>query len=184
VAIAGATSALLKSLLMPFLLRRFPILRVYAACMATWPLTFLLFPLLNILARNEPSTKVLWAGVSLVAVMSRIGTLSFTYVCVHRLHLHVPCSRVMCRTSMILVRETAPGAASLGASNALAEVSQSLAIALSPVFVSWLFSLSVESRALGGHAWALAMAMLSITGIWLVQRIGKVRRGHAYGYVD
>ncbi|EIN05792.1 MFS general substrate transporter [Punctularia strigosozonata HHB-11173 SS5] len=166
-AISGSTSAVMKLFLMPYLLQRFHILSLYTFTLRTWPITFLLFPLLNYIAQESAGahTALLWAAVTLVAVMSRIGTLAFSI-------------------SMILVRETAPGAASLGASNAFAEISQSLAIGISPVFVSWIFGLSIEARAFNGYGWTGVMALIGLSGSWFVRRIGVAQRVHAQGLVE
>ncbi|KZT20575.1 hypothetical protein NEOLEDRAFT_837756 [Neolentinus lepideus HHB14362 ss-1] len=99
----GTTSTFLK-LCMPLLLRRFDHLRVFAVCTLVWPLTFALMPALNAVARQRQSA-LLWAGIRLVLVMSRVGTMVFSIV-------------------MILVRETAPGPASLGTTNVRLRVAQ------------------------------------------------------------
>ncbi|KZT21163.1 hypothetical protein NEOLEDRAFT_1139793, partial [Neolentinus lepideus HHB14362 ss-1] len=99
----GTTSIFLK-LCMPLLLRRFDHLRMFAVCTLVWPLTFVLMPALNAVACQRQST-LLWAGIQLVLVMSRVGTMVFSIV-------------------MILVRKTAPGPASLGTTNVCLWVAQ------------------------------------------------------------
>lgn len=79
----GLVSMGLKAIL-PVFLRRFDALTVFRFTLLTWPLTFALMPLLNIIARgagDERSTRAeafLWVAVSFVLFMSRLGTLAFS----------------------------------------------------------------------------------------------------------
>jgi hypothetical protein len=136
-AISGTTSAALKLLVMPHLLQRYDARRLYLICMGVWPLTFILFPLLSAIAWRTKSTgALLWAGVALVAVMSQIACLAFSYVLMVSPGLQ-GFDWKQCSISMILVRESAPSPSSLGAANGLAEVTQSLAMAVSPFIVRY-----------------------------------------------
>ena len=81
--IMGFVSILLKASL-PIFLRRFDALNVFRFTLQTWPVTFALMPLLNILARhaaNNPSGQsqaILWLTISFVLFMSRLGSLAFS----------------------------------------------------------------------------------------------------------
>ena len=68
---------------MPLLLRRFEADRIYNLSMAAWPLAFLMFPLLNMIARfgldqdtgklGAGPTALMWLGIAIVLVLSRAG---------------------------------------------------------------------------------------------------------------
>lgn len=70
------------------LLRRFEAARIYNVSVAAWPITFLLFPLLNIIARyglddstgqlSTRSNAALWVGLVVVLALSRIGCIAFS----------------------------------------------------------------------------------------------------------
>ncbi len=76
---------------------------------------------------------------------------------------------------MILTRDHAPGSASLGTANGLAELAQSLAGALGPTVVSSLFALSATQHLLGGYLWVVFMIFESGFGSWVARRIRKYR---------
>ena len=76
---------------------------------------------------------------------------------------------------MILTRDHAPGSASLGTANGLAELAQSLAGTLGPTVVSSLFALSASKRLLGGYLWVIFMIVESGFGSWVAKRIRRYR---------
>ncbi|TFK53089.1 MFS general substrate transporter [Heliocybe sulcata] len=158
----GTTSIFLK-LSMPFLLRRFDHLTVFTVCTMIWPFTFALMPVLNAIRRGEqdPNPNVienawLWAGVRLVLVMSRVGTMVFSIV-------------------MILVRETAPGPASLGTTNGLTEFVQSGFGSLSSAVISSLFAVSASKHLVGGQLWVVFSILVSLCASGFAEGIRKHR---------
>ncbi|KAJ7273203.1 major facilitator superfamily domain-containing protein [Mycena rebaudengoi] len=98
-------------LMMPTLLRKYNAANLYHFSMKSWPLTFILIPFLNVVVRNGSYDEqtglrdyttniILWIGIAVVLLCSRIGALAFA-------------------TNMIVVRKHAPSPASLGATNGL-----------------------------------------------------------------
>lgn len=79
----GLVSIGLKAIL-PIFLRRYDALNVFRFTLQTWPFTFALMPVLNVLARHaakQPSARaeaILWVAISFVLFMSRIGCLAFS----------------------------------------------------------------------------------------------------------
>ncbi len=78
----GLVSIGLKASL-PIFLRRYDALTVFRFTLQTWPVTFGLMPLLHVLARNAEhggprADALLWAALSFVLFMSRIGCLAFS----------------------------------------------------------------------------------------------------------
>ena len=76
---------------------------------------------------------------------------------------------------MILTRDHTPGSASLGTANGLAELAQSLAMAVGPTIVSSLFAFSASKHILGGHLWVVFMLLEVAFGSWTARRIRKYR---------
>lgn len=76
---------------------------------------------------------------------------------------------------MILTRDHAPGSASLGTANGLAELAQSLASTVGPTFANSLFAVSASKHLLGGHLWVVFMLLLSAFNCWVARRIRQYR---------
>ncbi|KAF9458660.1 major facilitator superfamily domain-containing protein [Collybia nuda] len=161
-AVAGTISASIQLLFLPTLLRTFDIAKMYNFCMLLWPLSFAFLPVLNHIARtgfNEGAGTldsrimfVLWTGIAFVLACSRVGCLAYSI-------------------SMILVKENAPGPASLGSTNGLVQFSMCLARAFSPAFVSSAFAYSTQTNILGGHLWVLVMVCICFWGCYLSREI-------------
>ncbi|KAJ7039837.1 major facilitator superfamily domain-containing protein [Mycena alexandri] len=154
VSMLSAIFVLLQLLLAPHLLRRFDIGRLYIFCMGLWPLTFILIPVLNVIARlhplgepvhNEPTTHkiALWVGIAVVLTCSAMASLSFS-------------------AKLILVRSNCPSPASLGAANGLNQFVLALARCVGPTLVSVMFAFSVDAGVLGGHLWVVVMVLTSL----------------------
>lgn len=79
----GLVSIGLKAAL-PIFLRRYDALNAFRFTLQTWPITFALMPILNVLARYAPqhpsaqTEAILWVAISFVLFMSRIGCLAFS----------------------------------------------------------------------------------------------------------
>ncbi|KAI0374170.1 MFS general substrate transporter [Pilatotrama ljubarskyi] len=167
----GAVSILLK-LCMPKLLRRSGTLGMFDFCMLAWVATFASMPLASLVAQRaaiasapplgpgkaavRETSAVEWAAVSLVLFLSRLGCLAFSII-------------------MILTKDHAPGSASLGTANGLAELAQSLASTIGPTIASSLFAVSATKHLLGGYLWVFVMLLESWFGVWVARRIRKYR---------
>lgn len=79
----GLVSIGLKASL-PIFLRRFDALAVFRVTLLTWPITFALMPLLNIIARraaaehSASAEAFLWVAICFVLFMSRLGCMAFS----------------------------------------------------------------------------------------------------------
>ncbi|KAI0779428.1 MFS general substrate transporter [Fomes fomentarius] len=171
----GAVSIFLK-LCMPGLLRRYGTLNVFDFCMSAWVVTFAAMPLASWAAQSSMSAVPIdglrgspaeettyreastleWTTIGFILFLSRLGCLAFSII-------------------MILTRDHAPGSASLGTANGLAELAQSLAATLGPTVVSSLFALSAKRHLLGGYLWVVFMIFESGFGSWVARRIRKYR---------
>ncbi|KAI0820024.1 MFS general substrate transporter [Trametes gibbosa] len=167
----GAVSILLK-LCMPKLLRRFGTLGMFDFAMLAWMATFAAMPLASFVAQRavsavspttppvggflrETSTRE-WVAVAVPLFLSRLGCLAFSII-------------------MILTRDHAPGSASLGTANGLAELAQSLASTVGPTIASSLFAVSASKNLLGGYLWVVFMLLLSLLNCWVARRIRNYR---------
>ncbi|TBU33708.1 MFS general substrate transporter [Dichomitus squalens] len=162
----GAVSILLK-LCMPALLRRYGTLNMFDFCMYSWVVAFASLPLASWVAQasaaavdglqqfRDASTGE-WISVGFVLFLSRLGCLAFSII-------------------MILTKDHTPGTTSLGTTNGLAELFQSLAGAAGPIVVSSLFAVSAKKHLLGRYLWVVFMVLESGFGAWVAYRIRRFR---------
>jgi len=156
--VMGLVSIFLK-LLVPTLLRRLGVLRMFRICMQIWPVTFASLSLLSLVAQRAVGTegKVLeWISIGFVLFLSRIGCMAFSII-------------------MILTKDHTPGTASLGTSNGMAEFTQSLAGAITPAVFGSLFAFSVTKNILGGYLWAIVIVLFTLLGGSLAESMKKYR---------
>ncbi|KAJ6472387.1 major facilitator superfamily domain-containing protein [Mycena vulgaris] len=163
-AVSSAGFAAIQLLLMPTLLRTFDIARMYIVCMSVWPISFALLPFLNGIARLGLDTEsdtdhskfnlrvVLWIGIAVVQLFSRVGFMSFS-------------------TNLLLVRSNSPSPSALGAANGLNQFVMALARCASPAFFSTVFALSIDNDLLGGHLWVIIMTLISTWGYHTSRRV-------------
>ncbi|KAJ6579953.1 major facilitator superfamily domain-containing protein [Mycena vulgaris] len=159
--------AFFQLLLMPILMRKFSIAKMYMFFMGVWPITFMLVPLLNAIARMGQNNRgantsyfnfdiLLWIGTAVVIICWRVACLAYS---------------CMGWNNAILVRNNCPSPSSLGSANGLNVLSMPVSGCTSPAFVSTLFALSVDKHLLGGHLWVGVMATISGLGFWTSTRV-------------
>jgi len=146
---SSGTFAFLQLLVMPTLMRRFKIASLFIFCMGVWPITFMLVPLLNLIARSgldRPTgtfNPLLWVGIAVVLICWRGSCLAYPYVVFNTDSFILLTS--FYSTNAILVRNNAPGPSSLGAANGLNLLSMSVSRCTSPAFVGCVSSLLVKA---------------------------------------
>ncbi|KAG1879286.1 major facilitator superfamily domain-containing protein [Suillus tomentosus] len=161
-AIAGAIGAAIQLCIMSYLLRTFDAAKIYCFCMSLWPYTFLVLPVLNIIARagldettgelGTTAVAFLWVGIAFVLLLTKAACVAYG-------------------VSMILTKENAPNAASLGQSNGLVQFTMCFARSFAPFVVSALFATSLEYNLLGGYLWLVIMIMISFLGMTTSRKI-------------
>ncbi|KAG2360854.1 major facilitator superfamily domain-containing protein [Suillus spraguei] len=166
-ATAGAIGAAIQLCIMSYLLRTFDCAKMYNFCMALWPYTFLVLPILSIIARTglddttgelgTATVALLWVGIAFVLMLSKVASLAYSL-------------------SMILTKENAPNAASLGQSNGIVQFAMSFARSFAPFVVSALFAISTEYNLLGGYLWLAIMVTVSFLGMTTSRKIAQNRR--------
>ncbi|KAF9820191.1 hypothetical protein IEO21_01624 [Rhodonia placenta] len=167
-AMSGVASVLLQLFCMPYLLRRYDHAKMYNTCMAIWPFCYAFMPLLNIIATagideatGQPSAAArafIWMGIGGLLLLARTACLAYS-------------------VSMILVKEAAPDASSLGATNGLCQFFMCFARSFSPAFASSLFAISNGfDFVLLRYMWVLVMVIISFLGTTLSRRIAEGRK--------
>ncbi|KAJ7464027.1 major facilitator superfamily domain-containing protein [Mycena latifolia] len=164
-AMSSGSFATLQFLVMPFLMSKFTTIKLYIFCMGVWPFTFLLLPLLNLIARMSLANRIddgsdvrfkvlLWLGIAVVVICWRVACLAYP-------------------NNAILVRNNSPSSASLGAANGLNMLAMGVARCSSPAFVSSVFALSVNNHLLGGYLWVGVMATAASLGFWFSTKVPR-----------
>jgi len=135
---------------------------MYNFCMSLWPYAFLILPFLNIIARagldettgelGANTVSLLWVGIALALLLSKVAGLCYSL-------------------SMILVKEGAPSAASLGQCNGIVQFAMCFSRSFAPLLVSSLFAISVDYNLLGGYLWVAIMVTISFLGTTVSRRI-------------
>ncbi|KAG1882948.1 major facilitator superfamily domain-containing protein [Suillus subluteus] len=155
-ATSGAIGATIQLCIMSYLLRTFDSAKMYSFCISIWPYTFLVLPILNLIARagldettgelGTTTVALLWVGIAFVLMLTKVCCLAYP-------------------VSMILIKENAPNAASLGQSNGIVQFAMCFARSFAPFVVSALFSISTEYNLLGGQLWLVIMVTVSFLGM-------------------
>ncbi|KAJ7349215.1 major facilitator superfamily domain-containing protein, partial [Mycena albidolilacea] len=162
-AMSGLILALFQLFCMPTVLRTYRTSAIYHTSMCCWPLTFFLMPFLNFIVRagydadsgtvDFATGTILWAGIAVVLLCSRIAALGFT-------------------SNMLLIRNHSPGPSYLGACSGLVQVAMCVSRCFSPAFISSVFALSIGNNLLGGYpVWAGVMLLMCSVGCYFSKKM-------------
>ncbi|KAI0313630.1 MFS general substrate transporter [Amylostereum chailletii] len=172
-AMAGVISVFIQIFVTPVLLRRVDHVKVYNTCMGLWPFCFALLPLLNVLARAGCSPAGPHGALNLSQADVRVQAMM--WCCIATL---LGLTKLAClgyAVSMILVKENAPGPASLGATNGLVQFCMSFSRSFCPAFVSSIFAMTLDYHLLGGYFWSVVMVCIALLGTRMARRIEEHR---------
>ncbi|KAG0152285.1 hypothetical protein CROQUDRAFT_649654 [Cronartium quercuum f. sp. fusiforme G11] len=143
--LSGIFTVVAQLLLFPPLQRRYGTVKLYRICMAAYPVIFLLFPLIHLIAvfeKSESHTGV-WVGLTWLLLLKTSANIVFA-------------------CNMILVNSAAPTHNSLGTINGIAQCCATFVRAIGPVTASSLFAFSViHEKVAGGHMVFYVFALLS-----------------------
>jgi len=149
----GLVNALLQIFYFSPIVRRWGERPVFIAGMSTFIPMFLIFPVINFLARGwGQSSFGVWILLGFLVMMLTLTDMSFGIV-------------------FIFVTSSAPNPQSLGATNGLSQTTVSIARAIGPALSTSLFSLSVEKNILGGFGVYVAFATISVFAVYLATRL-------------
>lgn len=154
--INGLGGALVQLFLFPPLQKRFGTLRLYQLSMSAYPVSVVLLPVANLVARAGLSastseqawyTYTVWASILVSTAIRVVGGMSFA-------------------ANMILVNQcsTLTRGTALGTLNSLAQMSSSITRAIGPYAANTLFALSVTRNLLGGHMVWLVLGLVGLVG--------------------
>ncbi|EGN98724.1 hypothetical protein SERLA73DRAFT_181341 [Serpula lacrymans var. lacrymans S7.3] len=109
--------------------------------------TIMTFPVINMLARSQGLSLMVWSVVGLQVMLSVI--LNLAYACI-----------------FIFISAASPNRASLGATNGLAQMIVSIMRTIGPASASSVFSLSIQHNYLGGWLVYYFMVFLVLIGLF------------------
>lgn len=142
--IRGVATIAVQLFAFPHLVRAVGNTRLFRILVVLYIPTFLLLPLLNVLARAGAPAPV-WVGVAVVLALGAISNMAFA-------------------SNLIMTNDAVPNRRSLGALNGLAAMFSSATRVVGPSAANSLFALSVDRHALGGNLiWAF-MTCLALVG--------------------
>ncbi|KAJ7034771.1 major facilitator superfamily domain-containing protein [Mycena alexandri] len=168
-AVAGGVSTL-QAFIMPRLLRRYGAERIYWMCTCSWPFAFIAIPFLNIIAWGAvigPSPVwmeiFLWVCIAVILTVVRIGGAAFLYN-----------TRIL---SDYLPSEN------LATGIGLLQVCVQFSRIFGPMVASGLFVASKEYSLVGGHLWALVLAIVGVGAAFTGRQVDlhTSRRDRSYG---
>ncbi|KAH8118605.1 MFS general substrate transporter [Phellopilus nigrolimitatus] len=172
IAYSGLAGATVQVFLLPVLQRCYGTTSLYRCLMMLWPLIFMLFPILNGIARftmhrtnlmdsdsglygaDEYSSAgpAVWFVISVLLALNRLASMSYSL-------------------NLILTKNAAPSAAVLGTVFGISQLVNCVARSVAPVFVSSLFALSKEWNILGGNVVWIVMCAVSLLGVWTTYKV-------------
>lgn len=85
---------------------------------------------------TQSATYMIWLGICLIMIMSRIGCLAYSCVSIRR-HLQITKKYSFYRVSMILVTQNAPSPSALGKANGIVLWAMCFSRAFAPAFIRY-----------------------------------------------
>lgn len=157
--INGLGGALVQLFMFPPLQKRFGTLKTYQLSMFAFPLSVILLPVANLIARaglnaspSDPTTErwyvtMVWLYLLVSTAIRVVGGMAFA-------------------SNMILVNQcsTLTRGTALGTLNSLAQMSSSITRAIGPYVANTLFALSVTKNLLGGQLVWLVLGVVGMVG--------------------
>ncbi|KAF9453684.1 MFS general substrate transporter [Macrolepiota fuliginosa MF-IS2] len=151
----GLCNAFVQAFFLGPSVRRFGLRKVLRCSLSTLIPTFLLFPLMNIYARDwqvhhHPNSRVIM--YTLIAIQLALFAIhDFGYGCLS-----------------IYITSSVPNKHSLGSVNGIAQTSASVARLIGPAFANTLLGLSIEKGWMGGYAVYFVLSGMAVGGMILV----------------
>ncbi|KZW03867.1 MFS general substrate transporter [Exidia glandulosa HHB12029] len=162
-AFGGLVAALMQPFAFPWLTKRIKLKTLYPCLLAIYPVTFLLMPFLNTIARDNLVTgtedKLTAHGVALL------------WTCIAALLLLVRVAGMCYASNMIFIKHAAPTREALGSTFGVAQTVASISRGISPALSSSLFAVTVEHNLLNGWFVWLVMGLLGSIGVFAATHI-------------
>lgn len=141
-AFGGFIAAVMQPFAFPALTKRFKLATLYPCFMALYPISFLLLPLLNVIARRNlvegtddqitpRGLTALWTCIAALLLMTRIAGMSYA-------------------SNMIFLKHAAPSKEALGSTFGVGQTVAAIGRGIGPSLASSLFAVTVEHNLLNG----------------------------------
>jgi len=145
----GMVEATFQTFFFSRIVRRWGERKTFVAAMSTCIPIFLIFPLINFIARGWGQLSLgVWILIGVLLSLLMFFNLAFSVI-------------------FIFINSSAPNQRSLGATNGLSQTTVSIARAVGPTLSTSLFSFSVEKNILGGFGIYVVFATLSAFAVYL-----------------
>lgn len=132
---------------------------------------FLMFPIINLLAKQHGLSLFVWVLVAIL--LSMLTVMDMAYGASHSAltpKSNLP-NRVRLGCIFMYITASAPNKRSLGATNGLSQTTVSIARAIGPALSTSLFSWSVEKNILGGYGVYVILIFVSFFSLALASRL-------------
>ncbi|KAH7926468.1 MFS general substrate transporter [Leucogyrophana mollusca] len=147
-AIAGAVNGLFQMLLFAKVHERMGTKNLLVAGVLSGLPAIALFPMINLLARQQGISASVWILVALQHLL--LVMLDYSY-----------------GATFIYVNSSSPNRASIGATNGLAQVTVSAMRAVGPAVSNAVFSLSIEQQYIGGQMVYCVLGCMVLLAVWV-----------------
>lgn len=152
IGVYGAGTGLFQFLFFAKLVRRFGPRRIFVTSLSAFIPIFLIFPVVNIVAKKLGVSLLVWVLVGCQLVL--LFFMDTAYGCI-----------------FMYITASAPNKRSLGATNGLSQTTVSAARAIGPALSTSLFSFSVERNILGGYGVYAFFTVFSALSLLLAVRL-------------
>jgi len=156
--VLGLMIGLFSVVVIPLAMTRYTATQVYRTCYAMFLVNPVLFPLMNMVARQRGVDTVVWVMIGLQVLTLTLCTQCFG-------------------SFFIILSDTAPTKSSLGAINGLAQTVACTMRIFAPFIASSLFSLSQEREILGGTMVFWIIEAVVVAGVVASFRIEDAPKG-------
>ncbi|KAL5527640.1 hypothetical protein ACEPAG_6441 [Sanghuangporus baumii] len=163
IASAGLSGAIIQIIVLPELQHHFGTLSLYRFFMSLWPVIYLLFPVLNAIAKytagqfdgrdsvQYSGSMCVWIGIIVLLSLNRLAAMAFSL-------------------NLILTKNASPSSSMLGKVFGLSHFTNCFARAIAPSFSSSLFAFSKEGNILGGDFVWVVMCSIALLGRWVTYK--------------
>ena len=147
----GVMDGIFQALFFSKLVDRWGPKRVFQVGMSMFIILYLLFPIMNVIARKDGMSNSVWALVILQLALSVIMDMAYGML-PYNLRLRFFAKYApMIGCSFIFITGAAVNKKSIGATNGIGQLAASVVRAIAPAGATSLFALSLDHNWLGGH---------------------------------
>jgi MFS family permease len=150
--IFGLANGVFQAFFFAKFIKRWGAKNVFIIGMSSFLPIFLLFPVMNLLARRWGHSPIVWMAVACQLVTAMVMDMAYPSI-------------------FIFITSASPNKRSLGATNGLGQTVVSVLRALGPALSTSLFALSLEHNLLGGYAVYVVLLILSGLSLLLAVRL-------------